>query len=218
MICPYNCIKIDFDGVPVYSSLDVEIYGPPHEYGIDAYRVEEAREHAHPMVMDWQMEVEAKRALRPIHRYCRISRFRNVLFTLIMERGSVPQTVLDLVRHLNPDSANIWILVRKVLTRNKIVRKYVNQIPAIIKALGGPSIVQYDWGILKACLNQFCEMSRRFDRERVGNKYFPSLRFVAVKLLESNGAIFRLPIQLAVVKCKREAMQDWWNKFYLLKP
>lgn len=213
---PYSPFKIDYDGVPVFNSQQVEIFGPPDYWGFQRFRVEECREDAHPFVMDWDQECEARGNLRPIHRYDRVSRFKTVLLALLGERKHVPSTVMDLCKNLKVDK-NIWSAVRKILSKNKIAKSYLNGIPTIIKRLTNKPVIEFTWKCVVDCLRDFCKISHEFDSkkmdERGGRKYFPNLRFIAIKLLAKNGAVINLDIPVAVVKRKREAMEKWWSEF-----
>jgi hypothetical protein len=77
----YIPLSIDASGVPTFSSLTLELYGPPSLFGYENFQVIESRETASPSVMDWQQEQDCRGNIRPIHRYNRTERFEFSRFT-----------------------------------------------------------------------------------------------------------------------------------------
>ena len=214
LMCPYDFHSLDSDGVPQYSSNDVAIYGPPHIYGIDRFHVIQTRETECPMVMDFNMEVECKRSMRPIHRYSRVMRFRATLLALLGMRGEIPEAVLDICKDVDMSHKNAWTMIRKRLLKSRLVKKFHIHIPRIIVLSGGPKLIDCSWCIIQECITEFCMLSESFNRDnRSSRKYFPNLRYVALKLLEKHGATFSdtVEIPLAVVKRKMVAMEEWWQ-------
>ncbi len=216
--CPYRPLKTDIDGVPVFCSLQVELYGAPHHYGILPYRVEEARDSAHPLALDWPAEQAARGNLRPIHRYSRVQRFRATLLQLLGDRrDDIPLRILYACNSLDPASPLIWTQVRRVLKTEGALRTYQNSIPTIIRKLGGPPVIRWEWEQYLEVMSDFCRLSVKFDQSRaLGSvrRYFPSLRFIALKLLRISGAVFNVPVPLAVVARKVREMEEWWYEFY----
>lgn len=78
-------IKHDPDGVPVFSSTQIDDYGLPEHWGYEVYRVSESLEAN--MVTDYKMEQEM--FFRKIHRYSRVARFKVCLLNLLGERGKI---------------------------------------------------------------------------------------------------------------------------------
>lgn len=75
------------------------MFGLPSYFGYEDYIVVSTYEDECPFVLDWSGEQERRGALRPIHRYSRVERFTAVVYQLLGERGDVPDTVVDVVRH-----------------------------------------------------------------------------------------------------------------------
>ncbi len=215
---PCEPVWLDDDGTPVFSSSQLEVFGPPEYYHIMPYRVVESRETTYPLAWDYVSEMEAKSNVRPIHRYCRRLRFRATLLQLLGERGdNIPPAILTACSHLNPQDTRIWLLIRAVLKSQNTLRTYQNSIPTIIRKLGGPPVIQWDWEQFQEVMSDFCRLSVKFDAERGQpgkRKYFPSLRFMALKLLKIAGVKMNVQIPLAVVARKVREMEEWWYEFY----
>ncbi len=88
-------IKIDPDGVPIFSSSQIDDYGLPEHWGYDVYRVSESLEAN--MVSDYKMEHEMY--FRKIHRYSRLARFKVCLFNILGERGNIPSYIISMVKN-----------------------------------------------------------------------------------------------------------------------
>jgi len=102
--------KTDPDGVPCYTTNQIDDYGFPEQWGVEVYRVLESRDR--PMVSDFKMEHQYD--LRKIHRYDRIARFRSILYNLVGERGHVPPEVITVVGQYidrkSPSFAQLFVL------------------------------------------------------------------------------------------------------------
>jgi len=202
--------KIDPDGVPVFSNLDIDDYGFPELYGYQVYRVVESREMV--AVTDYQQEQEYD--LRPKHRYCRLSRFKATLYNLLGLRGNVPQHVFDMCRtymdHKNPDK---WNACRRILKCFK-QREYYDCIPTILRKLCGkrcyPSLTGEQ---LEAIITDFKFLSDKFDRVKhnYNLRYFPNIRFVVFKLLEHHGHETTYPVPLVRTDRKRKSLNKLWD-------
>lgn len=221
---PCQPIRIDDDQVPVYTSQQIHLYGLPDHWGrvacrllktvgIVVYRVIELREDASPMVMDFTMEQE--RRLRPIHRYCRVERFHSTLAQLVACRGKIPPSIILLIREsgYDPHPDRVWNSIRAVLKANK-ARRYYNCIPSILDILGYERKI--DLGdaaeLIRTIIRDFQQLSTRFERlkQSLGRIYFPSLRFVACKLLEAYGVKFGFTIPLVRTPRKLRSMEALW--------
>jgi hypothetical protein len=203
--------------IPVFTSEQINDYGPPELYGFTNYQVIELECTAHPRVADYQFERDRERP-RPIHRYNRIERFEFILAQLLGRRGDIPDTVMGMMHYLNKDKDKVWNSARSILKHYK-QRKYYNRIPTIFLKLGlGPLFewdrtqitydkILCDFKILHNVF-EYCQKRKKWNR-----KYFPSLRFVAVKLLEKYGATCQFKVDFIRTKRKRKALGDLWNDF-----
>ena len=209
---PLHPIRWDDDMVPVYTSAQIEMFGLPDYYGVTCYRVISLRETESPMVTDWTMELE--RPMRPIHRYSRVERFTSVLAQLIACRGKVPKDLIEEIKKegYTKDPDLIWNEIRSILKKRK-GRKYYNRIPTILEILGFQKVGVDKNDLVRGIIDDFRIISARFNerKEKVGRVYFPSLRFIALKLLEMHGVTFGYLIPLARTPRKLKAMEQTWN-------
>lgn len=206
-------VRFDPDHVPVYDSYQLELYGLPENWGVVCYRVIALRETEQPMVTDWKMEQERGK-LRPIHRYSRVERFTSILAQLICCRGKIPRDMIQKIREekIPKDPELAWNAVRKILKGMK-ARKYYNRIPIILQMLGFPHNKMCTNELMRAIINDFKAISSRFDqaKKNFGRVYFPSLRFIAFKLLELHGVKFGYKIPFVRTPRKLKAMEQIWS-------
>lgn len=158
---------------------------------------------------------------RPIHRYCRLTRFAFVVAQLLGVSGKVPPIVCDIVRlafdmESSPIPPNkVWNFVRARLKQYKW-RLYYNRIPLL---LSHPSIhaqlpwlppTQFTTISRKHCdlLDSFTELHNAFNRIRhtLGRSYFPNLRYVALRLMERHGLLPPYHIPIARTFRKRKSL------------
>lgn len=201
-------VRIDEDGVAVFSIGQIDVFGDPSLWGLEKFRVVVDRE-SMEMVSDYKSV--AMCSLRPIHRYSRDERFRGVLLELLGFRGVVDDRVVELCEEV--DRANVWVEVRRVLKREGY-KGYYNRIPTILKRMG-MDVCYCDGEALESIFREFSRISRNFDKMVwVGRKYFPNLRWVALKLLELVGAVWAYKVPMILTKRKVKVMEDIWNKIY----
>jgi hypothetical protein len=207
-------LKIDPDGVPVFSNLQIDDYGMPELWGYEKYRVSESLESV--FVTDYKMESEY--FFRKIHRYSRVARFKVCLFNLLGERGQIPTHVLSMVKnYLKPNSMDKWNDTRKLLKHFK-QRKYYDQIPTILKQLSfGRCFRSLTCEQFEKIINDFKYLSEKFDRMKsdYARKYFPSIRFIVLKLLEFNGIEPNYPIPLVRTSRKMKSLHELWERLLI---
>jgi hypothetical protein len=212
---PIQPIRQDPDFVPVYTSTQIKIYGLPDHWGMTCYRVIELKEDAAPFVTDFKMEQERGR-MRPIHRYSRVERFESVLYQLIACRGKVPKSIVTLIREkgFDKDPKKVWNSIRTILKTNG-GRVYYNRIPTILLALGYKKKIQFGDSneLVRQIVQDFRILSGRFDTMKKSLKrvYFPSLRFIACKLLELYEVEFEFDIPFVRTPRKLKAMEEIWS-------
>jgi hypothetical protein len=212
---PIQPIRIDPDFVPVYTSAQIKLFGIPDNWGMTCYRVIELKEDAAPFVTDFKMEQERGR-LRPIHRYSRVERFESVLYQLIGCRGKVPKSIVNLVRENNydKDPKKVWNSIRKILKANH-GRVYYNRISSILMCLGYNKKIQFGDSneLVRRIVQDFRILSGRFDtmKKTLKRVYFPSLRFIACKLLELYEVTFEFDIPFVRTPRKLKAMEEIWS-------
>lgn len=173
----------------------------------------------HPFAYEYADEIKA--GIYKIHRYSRFDRFRFLMYRLIGVGGGmpVPDEVLVIVRedmkNYVDSRMKIWNTVRKIL-KARGMRKYYNHIPEIIGKVKG----WYPEGVAKldvpVLLLEFQRMSAKFDeglRKKWGVKYFPNLRFVALKLIEKHGVTYPYHTPLVRTMSKKVYLNKMYEDF-----
>jgi hypothetical protein len=71
--------------------------------------------------------------------------------------------------------------------------------------------------LLRTIVRDFQALSTRFEERKktLGRVYFPSLRFVACKLLQVHGVQFGFSVPLVRTPRKLKAMEDIWDQLLL---
>lgn len=172
---------------------DVDLYGLPDLWGILNYHVIDCKEISCPFALEFEDEQFLMENGRNIHRYVRYMRFKYTLQRLCgQSRVIIPDTVLAVLEYegVVMEKERIWNSVRGILKQYKY-KKYYDRIPCIIKELGYPGRIHISDTVMKQILLEFHDMSETFDELKRGGmmdiKYFPNLRFVALKLMEKHG-------------------------------
>lgn len=199
------------NNIPIFSTKDIEDYGLPEEWGFENYQVIESRELN--LVTDFKMERQYD--MRPIHRYSRIDRFKVILRQLIGEHGVVPDHIVTVVGHyltIQNETLDLWDRTRAILKHLKC-RLYYNRIPFILKKLNYDQCIKWDARDYLEIVERFKVISSTFDQEKkkFKRKYFPNLRFIALKLLEESGGEMIVPIPLARTARKRKSLEILWK-------
>lgn len=201
--------RIDTDGVPLFTTNDIDDYGFPENWGYTIYRVIESRDPVY--VLDYKMEQEMNWV--KIHRYSRLARFRATLLNLLGERGNVPSSVYSMVNsYLKKDSTDLWNDVRKILKHFK-QRKYYDNIPMILRQLGrGRCFNALNFQQLELIVNNFMFLSEKFERtkKQYSRTYFPNIRFVVLKILETHGMVSNYPIPKVRTSRKMKSLEELW--------
>lgn len=199
--------RVDFDGVPLFTNLQIDDYGMPEFWGYEVYRVIESRESI--FVSDYKMEQE--RYLQKKHRYNREARFKVCLLNLLGERGKIPEMVLSMVRSsLKPESLDKWNDTRRILKHYK-QRKYYDNIPTILRLLKYERLFQpINSEKLQEIMNDYRFLSQRFETIKK-TRYFPNIRFMVFKLLEHHQIKPNYPIPFARTHRKLKSLNQIWN-------
>lgn len=197
------------DGTPVFTQDQLHDYGLPSDYGFKYYDVIES-----PQFVS-EFNPHARCWGRPIHRYNRRSRFYNTLLQLLGDRGTVPEHVLTLVKaYLKPDE-DPWNGTRRILKHFKF-RIYYNRIPYIVKQLKNQNSTQkiksdQYYNIMEE-FGTFCFWFETHKRE-LNRKYFPNMRFLALKLALKHGIQFNYTIPLTRTSRKEKELEHIWDLF-----
>jgi hypothetical protein len=208
-------------GKAVFTSSQLE-WGFPEDFGWDKeYEVIEEEHSAHPLGLDYNDEVQLQRR-RPVHRYCRRERFKTVLAQLMGYTGfniskkesrysdtKLPKKIKEILpRNIKyTPKSQMWETVRDALKENNY-HIYYNRIPAI---LAGLSMLDYrqgrNTGKFAMIMKDFERMHEVFYEIRLGlkRKYFPSLRYVALRLMEKHGV--EMPIKIPLTRTVQKRVE-----------
>lgn len=180
-------LRYDLD-TPIFSSTDIQVFGLPLHYGYEKYLVidDNSEDHLQPQNHKEYTHFTKK------HHYSRIARFNRVVRSLFGESSAVlePKSIVGVVQQLlNPFSENPYQDCFKILKHYNLPKLYA-QIPAILFQAHGIRLLKTQ----KPLSELFQEVCTRFkvfeqlffelDDDR---KYFPNLKFTALRILESLG-------------------------------
>lgn len=198
--------------IAVFTTEQIDLYGDPEYFGYSKFYVVNNTES--PMVMDYAMENgDGRNKFRPIHRYNRLERFTSIICTLLGGKESIPQDVID-----STFLVESWDECRSALKVNGY-QKYYNYIPTImcIHGLAKPIRLDLKDGVYMKLLNDFRVFQAAYnDFHRQGlitRKYFPSLRYIAFKIMEDNYAEFN-DVTFIRTPRKQKALDDIWDMIH----
>lgn len=199
------------NGTPFFYTSQIDDYGLPELFGYSEYMVvDDTTTH---FVLDYEMEQE--RRLRPVHRYNRSERFNYILGQLMGYRGELDDDTLDTIISLAQEPYT-WESIRTSM-KNQNLAKFYNRIPYVLRYLRKDRLVQItDKQTYQKVVNDFKTIETAFNENKgyLGRKYFPSLRFIALKLLQRHGAVVDIPLMRN--KKTLEQMQDLWTLLELV--
>lgn len=258
----------DPDGIPIFSSTQLDLYGLPDWHGYTQFRVvETAEDGSHMQIVNDidSIQVDGDRSKwyhtitsRPVHVYSRLSRFIATLDQLLGIRGTIPPelALYALYHPPDPDPRKVWNSTRAMLKQihkvkttrgvagmfnpltNKTIgrtrvpihihaRNYYNRIPSLLVRIGYPHCIRLPAGrdvhIRMDIIRHFQQLDRLFESESAHRapqpgrfkRYFPNIRFIALKLLEHHGAVFAADIPFARTKRKLKSLNDTWDAWML---
>lgn len=163
--------------------------------------------------LDYDQEIHFHLNCKRKHRYSRKDRFKHILFQLMGMTGDTPHHVVSLVREnlsKRVKKQKLWNEIRTILKRHNL-RKFYNRISSIIKELTGLTPIGTNSSRIKGMIDDFYLFDYRFDqslRSKWTRKYFPNLRFVALKLIESNGVKFPYHVPLMRTARKKKYLES----------
>lgn len=219
-LTPCGPIRINVDGKHVYTCEQIDMYGHPDnwDWPIFYYEVVSSLDYERPHRTDWKFEQERWGSVRPIHRYSRVKRFESTLYQLLGFRGKVELADVVYIREVgyDRDPLYIWESLRMIL-KEKGWQKYYNRIPMIIQMLGVN--LKIDVGpnnyMVEEIIKDFQCFSADFERLKPsGRSYFPSLRFIAIRMLETYGAKFEFDIPRVRTKRKLKPLDEMWLNMF----
>ena len=162
---PYSPIHI-CNGIPEYSSIDVDLYGMPEHYGVYDYLLLDSYEKN--MVLEYQDEIDLARDGVYIHRYDRVERFTTILFQLIgISRVIIPDEVISVIRRsmYREHPSYIYNDIRDIMRRYGY-KKYYNRIPCILKILKFPYYIRYKQEMIFKVQRDFKKMDEHLTKTK----------------------------------------------------
>ena len=169
----------------VFTTSQIDLYGFPEYYGYTDYLV--ISDNECPMVKDYDMERgNTHEKLRPIHRYNRTERFTRILAQLLGLKTNVPRTLFKKM-----GGCACWEDVRQILKKEGASR-YYNCVPTIMEEIGleRPITLKVDNTLFRKMVNDFQLFQAAYAKQPNRSKYFPSLRYIAFKIMQDNDAEF----------------------------
>lgn len=196
------------DGISKFTKNQVDIYGCPSYYGFEKFEVIETCDSIE-YVTDFKMEQSYKFIKRVVHVYCRVERFQTILSQLMCMSINVSNRVmksnewLDMLEEVANLQTNHWIQTRKILKRYNF-NSYYNRIPGILAialTIGEQRFTKSSK--FDDIMRDFKKMHCHFEEFKgIKYKYFPNLRFVALKLMQYHQVYPKYDIPLAITKSK----------------
>ena len=204
-------IRYDPDGAAIFTSNQIDDYGFPEYWGFEVYRVVENRDTT-TFTTDYKLEQSYYK--RPIHRYCRKTRFLTVLHHLLGDKGKVPEHIVTIIKtYIQP--GDVWNQVRRMLKHFKL-SIYYNRIPYIIQQItqqnSSKQVSADQYRDIISDFDRFCSWfeQRKHEFER---SYFPNMRFIALKLVQLHGVELNYDIPLVRTQRKLKQLEFIWNLF-----
>jgi hypothetical protein len=206
----FESTRVVQEPIPIYQGCNEELYEFWDNYGPSTEQ--------HPMVMDYQQELDYAQNLKKIHRYDRKERFRYTLYQLVGASGTVPASLCKAIKEANGKrvrKSRVWNMIRNYLKRNKL-RQHYNRIPQIISRIYKLKPLNLTGDIITNIFKDFHCFHYQFNNDlrfKWKRSYFPNLRFVALKLLEKYGVQFPYSVPLVRTLRKRKYLNNLYNDF-----
>jgi len=219
---------VDNEGNPVFYKSEINIYGFPDVNGWEGnYFVVDNEKLLVPSYQQVRELEFDSQLVKPVHRYCRKSRFRTCLFQLLGKIGFVGKskeliqtTIRDEIgefeRNYLPPCL-IWEYLRKILKQYKL-QSFYNRIPAVARICGmtlDKSV--YTAKNIQNILIDFDIMDDVFPRIKhaLRRKYFPSLRFTCIMLMAKNNIVPPVEVPVARTIAKGLLLQQDFDEIWM---
>lgn len=170
----------------------------------------------HPFAVEYQHHEDLK--LHKIHRYSRRDRFRFTMWQLLGCNGNIPIEVKQMIKKKigrKTRKSKIWNQVRSILKETGN-RRYYNMIPQIISHCTKLKPLGVDNLNVPALLNEFHRFHYQWDNGlgiKTGRKYFPNLRFMALKMLYKYGVTYPYNVPLVRTLRKKKYLNSLFLEF-----
>ena len=188
-------IRYDGEGesrIAVFTKQQIDILGEPDYYGFDKYLVIDSGPEYVCGATYWDQSYLKKK-----HRYSRLARFKSTVRNLFGE--SLPQIDEDepvlviMETYLKNNPGNPYEFCRQILKSYKL-QKYYKHIPYFVKKYLGIKVFEMDAEItnnlspiLEEVYVRFTVFENLFYRIEKARKYFPNLKYTALRILKDVG-------------------------------
>lgn len=108
------------------------------------------------------------------------------------------------------DPESMWMSVQHILKQMGESR-YFNRIAVILETIGYEKMLVDGNVRLDLVFEHFKRMSRKFDSGNFQRTYFPPLRYVALRLLHLEGAVFNYRVPAVKTDCKVDGLNTIFN-------
>ena len=141
----------------------------------------------------------------------RVERFHTTVIHLTGIGGKVPEEIIEAIEDKldDNDPESMWESLQLIL-KNMGKSRYFNRIAYILEKIGYTKMLSGNVR-LDRVFEHFDRMSRKFDHGEFNRKYFPPLRYVALRLLHLEGAVFNYRIPAVKTDCKVDTLNRIFN-------
>lgn len=207
------------DGIPIFTSYQIDVFGDPSYYGYDRFQVVEEINY----VLDYKQEISVPRLKhREPHLYIRSERFASILNQLMGNRLNVAKKVQesdkwhDMLEEVEDVTENHYFQIRKILKKYKFIT-YYNRIPSIYRT--AKKIKNFDKlndRRYRLIMKNFLKMDKYFSnvKSACNRIYFPNLRFVALKLMMYEQVPMDIDIPYAITKSKEIQLNETFDQIW----
>ena len=203
-----------YDGnVPVFT-LDQITNSEPEQFGFENYLVVDCQP---DYALNWEDEQNLQKK-RPVHRYCRKERFRFTLCQLLGSSGRISPQICEHFKNMDLQDIprnQLWNFLRSELKKKGW--KIYNRIPGLVGEIGRSKARMTNMKAYQQILDDFEKMhiawpdiKSEFDR-----KYFPNLRYVALKLMAKAGIEPVIEIPLTRTPRKQILLDEIYEKMWV---
>jgi hypothetical protein len=210
-IKPWHCIE---DSPCEFTCWDLPTMMPEEEYE----EFEEEYWECPEFHLDYEQEQHNSMNFKKKHRYSRKDRFRLTLYQLLGMSGEVPPWVIKIIKTelgQRVKKQRIWNEIRFILKKHKL-RRYYNRIPSLIKNISGLKPMEINSEKVSKILDSFFLFDYHFNQslcKEWGRKYFPNLRFIALKLVGEVGIKYPYHVPLIRTCRKKKYLEHLFLEF-----
>ena len=202
-----------YDGDTPVFTMDQIMESQPEQFGYTDYLVIDGQP---TYALNWADEQMIEKR-RPIHRYCRKERFKFTLCQLLGCTGRISKEVFDHFSKINFTQLPkhlIWNFIRFELKRNGW--KIYNRIPGLIGELGMTRPRMTNSRMYRTILQDFEQMHLVWPlvKAKFNRKYFPNLRYTALKLMAKSGMKPVIEIPLTRTARKQVLLDEIYTEMW----